>query len=175
MPVSSLLIPSLYSRDINDIDLEGLLNLGIRGLIFDLDNTLVKWGTSEITEQTWSFVENARHLGFKMCILSNNFSERSKSVADSLDIPGIGNALKPSRKGFLRAVDLMGLDPKSVAVIGDQIFTDTLGGNRSGMFTILVNPLWAKEFPVTRVVRLMERLWLRSLKRKGHLRTKLHT
>ena len=165
----SLFAPGLWVDSVFDIDLDGLLRRGIRGLVFDLDNTIVRWGTAEVTEELKALFVRALSLGFRACILSNNFSGRSQRIADELGVKAIGNAMKPSRRGFLRALRLMELRPAEVAVVGDQLVTDILGGNRSGMFTILVNPLWKKELAYTRFVRRIEKAILRRLKAAGRL------
>ncbi len=80
-----------------------------------------------------------------------------------LGIPGLSKANKPSRRAFLQALDLLGSRPEQAAMIGDQVFTDVLGGNRLGLYTILVVPLCRREFLGTRVLRLVERVILRNL------------
>lgn len=96
--------------------------------------------------------------GLAGCIVSNNFSLRVRQVGTLLGVPVVGWALKPVPLGFWRAMAIMGTRPATTALIGDQLFTDVLGGNLLGMYTILVEPLSQDEFPTTRLVRRIERL-----------------
>lgn len=99
-----------------------------------------------------------RAAGLAGCIVSNNFSLRVRQVGTLLGVPVVGWALKPGPLGFWRAMAIMGTRPATTALIGDQLFTDVLGGNLLGMYTILVEPLSEDEFPTTRLVRRIERL-----------------
>lgn len=92
------------------------------------------------------------------CIVSNNFTPRVRRVGAALGLPVVGWALKPVPVGLWRAMAIMRTRPATTALIGDQLFTDVLGGNLLGMYTILVEPLSRDEFPTTRLVRRMERL-----------------
>ena len=86
-------------------------------------------------------------------------------------VPWIANAGKPGRAAYLRAAARLAADPARTAVVGDQVFTDVLGGKRVRMLTILVTPLGRREFPLTRAVRLVERIWLQRLRAAGGLQT----
>jgi HAD superfamily phosphatase (TIGR01668 family) len=103
-------------------------------------------------------VRRLRSTGLAGCIVSNNFSLRVRQVGAMLAIPVVGWALKPVPLGFRRAMAIMGTRPATTALVGDQLFTDVLGGNLLGMYTILVEPLSPDEFPTTRLVRRIERL-----------------
>lgn len=164
-----LFMPDLYLVSVFDIDLEYLERRGIRGIILDLDNTLVQWNHPEPTEPLVAWLERVRAAGFRACIVSNNTSERVACFVRSLDVPGIPKAIKPRRGSFRRAMGLMGTTAADTAVVGDQIFTDILGGRRLGLFTILVHPVSGREFIGTRLVRAMEGFWLRYLQRRGRL------
>jgi len=94
-------------------------------------------------------------------MVSNNFSERVRSVAEQLRIGCIPNALKPLPFGFLRALKQLNLPRRQVAVVGDQLFTDVLGAKLAGnLYTILTEPIESKDFPVTMFFRFLERLML---------------
>lgn len=94
----------------------------------------------------------------RSCIVSNNFSLRVRRIGALLGIPVVGWALKPVPIGFWRAMAIMGTDRATTALVGDQLFTDVLGGNLLGLRTILVDPLSPHEFPTTRLVRRIEGL-----------------
>jgi len=97
-------------------------------------------------------------MGVRMCIVSNNFSSRTQAIGRALNVPVVAAAVKPIPWGFRRAMALMGTQAQSTALIGDQVFTDILGGNLLGVRTILVEPLSTQEFPTTRLIRRLERL-----------------
>lgn len=169
MGVRDLLVPDDYRPSIYGIDLKALRNRGIRGIILDLDNTLVQWNHPEPTEPLERWLGEVREAGFRACIVSNNAGGRVRSFAERLDVPGISKAVKPRRGSFRRAMSLMGTSPPETAVVGDQILTDVLGAKRLGLYVILVKPVTAREFVGTRIVRFLESLWLGHLHRSGRL------
>jgi len=105
-----------------------------------------------------------------MCFVSNNTDLRVKEIADRVNIPFIARAKKPRRRSFRKAMALMDTKPEHTAVVGDQIFTDILGGNRLGLFTVLVSPISRKEFIGTRLVRILEKIILERNKKKYGLK-----
>jgi HAD superfamily phosphatase (TIGR01668 family) len=166
-----ILYPQLYVNTILDIPLQELKKANIKAFILDLDNTVTSWNSSHVTEEIIEWFNLIKVEGFKACILSNNGEKRVLAVAESLGIPYIHRAQKPRRGAFYRAVELMGVTAGETAVIGDQIFTDVLGGNRAGLFTILVVPISSKEFMGTKVSRFFEfwvkRYLIKELKNPG--------
>lgn len=152
-----------------DIDLDGLLQKGIRALILDLDNTLVKWHEAEVPAEVDHWVDQAKARGFRLCIASNALPERVKLIAGRLGIPYVSGALKPRRTPFRKALMRMDVVSQETAVVGDQIFTDVLGGNRLGLYTILTRPLSRKEFPTTRMLRGLENWVIRKLIQEGYI------
>ncbi|ADU51329.1 HAD superfamily (subfamily IIIA) phosphatase, TIGR01668 [Thermaerobacter marianensis DSM 12885] len=159
-------VPSIYA-----IRWDDLRDLGVRGLVLDLDNTLARRDQPLPDETLRRWLDEARQQGFSACILSNNLEHRVQLFAQACGVPAVHAATKPRRRAFLRALQTIGVEPAQAAVIGDQIFTDVLGGNRLGMVTVLVTPLPGKEFVGTRLVRLVERWVLRHLARRGALRS----
>lgn len=155
--------PDLYLDSIHEVDWDKLRRRGIKALILDLDNTLVAWRESEINEELRAWADTMTRGGFRACLVSNNFSGRVGRIADELGIPHLSKAGKPRRGAFRRAMELMGSGPSETAVLGDQVFTDVLGGNRMGLFTILVVPVSRHEFFATKLVRVVERWVLRGL------------
>ena len=162
----SFLYPRIYLDSILDIPLTQLQELNIKAFILDLDNTVTEWNSNEIREEVSQWFTMIKQEGFKACILSNNGERRVLAVAQNLDIPYVHRAQKPCRGGYYRAMSIMEVTPQETAVIGDQIFTDVLGGNRAGLFTILVKPIHPKEFMGTKISRSMEFFVLRRLRRK---------
>lgn len=156
---------------VTDVTLEDLKARGMQGVILDLDNTLVLWHQEEIAEEVLAWLDTLKAAGMKLCILSNSvLSKRSERIAQRLGCPNIRQAKKPSKGGFLRAMQAMGTNSTNTLIIGDQMFTDILGGNRCGLYTVMVAPLQPREFVYTRYVsRPPERWLLRFFQRKGHL------
>ncbi|GAC1658848.1 MAG: YqeG family HAD IIIA-type phosphatase [Vulcanimicrobiaceae bacterium] len=157
--------PDRFAPRLHNVSLDDLAAAGIRGLILDLDNTMVAYRQSEIVLDHLSWVEEAHARGFKMVMLSNNFTDRVATVADQLRIACIPNALKPLPGGFLRAKKMLGLKRREIAVVGDQLFTDILGAKLLGLYTILTEPIEPHDFAITRVFRFFERLLLPG---RGH-------
>lgn len=163
----NLLIPRLQVTTIYDIDLDGLTASGIRGIITDLDNTLVGARDPQATPELIDWLENVRRRGFQVVIVSNNNLARVRTFASPLSIPFIHSARKPTNAAFSKALQLMHLKPEETCVIGDQMMTDVLGGNRMGLYTILVKPISPQDegFFTKAVNRRLERaalFWMRK-------------
>ena len=115
---------------------------GIRLLLADLDNTLVPYGVPLPDEKLKGWRDELAAHGVTLFILSNTRHEsRPRTFAQALDVPYIGHAGKPKTASFVKAMEQMGVAPEQTAIVGDQIFTDVLGGNRAGVATILVKPI----------------------------------
>ena len=150
--------PDGYVARVMDIDLALLAAAGCECLLLDLDNTLLPWKSSEISEEVKAWVARAKELGIKPAIVSNtHYLPRLRKIAEALDIPWTAHAMKPWAKGFVKAARLVGSGPDKTVVVGDQLLTDILGGNRAGMRTILVKPVHHHEFIGTKLSRLVER------------------
>jgi len=146
-----------------DIPLDKLHRKRIRSLIIDLDNTVTKWNDMEVSSEAIRWFKEVKEKGFKVCLVSNNPGERVSFIAGELGIPSISKAGKPRRKAFRQALMILDSKRHETAVIGDQLFTDILGGNRMGLLTIWVEPLSSKEFIGTKVMRLFEKFIVRNL------------
>lgn len=152
--------PSLVvNGDVTAIDLDALWQQGIRGFIFDLDNTVMAPHTGILWDSVTQWLSQLNACGFKSVILTNNkradYCEKAGAV---LNMPVIHTAAKPSQRQFRRAVALLELSVADIAVVGDRPLTDILGGQRLGAYTILVNPLTAQtEKPIIKLLRRLER------------------
>jgi HAD superfamily phosphatase (TIGR01668 family) len=162
---AGLLRPKLFAESIKDISVEALLKLGKKGVLVDLDNTLTIWESEVLPQEAIDWIEAAKKQGLKVCLLSNNKGERVKRLAGILGIPYVDKATKPRRRAFRQGMETLGTDPAETAVIGDQIFTDVLGGNRLKLYTILVVPISTHEFTGTKLMRIVERAVLKRLRR----------
>lgn len=128
--------------NIYEVSGEALARRGIKLLLADLDNTLVPYGVPLPHEKLFAWRDELHAYGITLFILSNNRHEsRPRIFAEGLDVPYIGHAAKPWKRSFLKAMEEMRVTKAQTAIIGDQIFTDVLGGNRAGVSTILVKPI----------------------------------
>jgi len=150
--------PNQTECSILDIDLHKLYLKGYRSILIDLDNTITPWNGNHIEHNLFDWFLQAKCLGFKLCILSNGSYRRVKVVANKLGILAASKKPKPLSRAFKHAIDLIGATPETTIMIGDQIFTDILGGNRLHLYTILVDPICDDEFLGTKFTRLMEKL-----------------
>lgn len=132
----------------------------IRGLVLDVDETLVPLRATEASEELKQWVDQVRQV-VTIWLVSNNLSKaRISGIAESLNLPYILGARKPSRRKLRKATDAMHLPVEQVAMVGDRLFTDVLAGNRLGMFTILVEPMIDPAMPaVSNPTRNVE-VWL---------------
>lgn len=152
----------IYSR-IEDVNLEELKNQDIEGIFLDVDNTLFD-ASSIITEAVDEWLKKAISMGFKLCILSNTHSTKKvQLLRQRYNILGIPLASKPRQKGFNIARNLVDLPKDKLCIIGDQVFTDILGGNKFGIMTILVKPISNKEGIFTKIKRPFEKKVLNKL------------
>ncbi|WP_436664305.1 YqeG family HAD IIIA-type phosphatase [Alicyclobacillus acidoterrestris] len=161
------LMPNEYASSIYEIDLERLWNQGIRLILTDLDNTLVPWNHPDVPEDLATWLNKAHARGFHVCIVSNNSSGRVEEFAALSGLPAVGAAKKPKPVGFLEALQRFDMRAEQAVMVGDQLFTDVRGGNRLGIYTILVLPIESKEWWGTRIVRNVERMAMPLLRARG--------
>ena len=161
-----MIYPKEYLNSVKDIDLNLLKKNNIKGLILDVDNTLISLD-KKMPAGVADWAKNLKNEGIKICILSNsNKINKVESVAKILEVPYIFFGKKPLKSGFLRAKKLLKIDNENIAVVGDQIFTDILGANRCKMYSILVKPIEEKDYFITRVKRPLEKFIIRRYEKK---------
>ena len=134
----------VYLDSTYDIDFETLYREGFRGVIFDIDNTLVPHG-APADARSIALFERLKSIGFESVLLSNNKEPRVKMFNDKVHTHYIFKAGKPGKKGYLRAMELMNTKPDTTLFVGDQLFTDVWGAKRAGILTYLVKPIHPKE------------------------------
>jgi HAD superfamily phosphatase (TIGR01668 family) len=154
--------PDRYVSRLASLSVDALWAEGFRGLIVDLDNTLMGFRQTELEADHLDWVQRAHARGFKIVMVSNNFTERVTGIARQLGVEAIPNALKPLPFSVLRAIRMLKLRRRQIAVVGDQLFTDVLSGKLCGLYTILTEPIENKDFALTRLFRFFERLVLRE-------------
>lgn len=152
--------PFEYVDSVFDIDYKKLYDKGYRGIIFDIDNTLVPHGEPSTAKVDVLF-DSIKNIGFKTILLSDNGEIRIEEFLESIDLPYIDNANKPHTENFNRAVEILQLNKKQVVYIGDQVFKDIYGANKSGIDNILVKFIgWETETKIG-IRRNLERIILR--------------
>jgi hypothetical protein len=159
-----LLTPDYIVRHVTDLTPEWFIAQGIHAVISDLDNTLVCWHNDDITDDVSAWVISLQSAGIRVCLASNTRRlPRLNTLAQQLAVLHVPHsAKKPSTRGLRHALSLLESAPEETAMVGDQLLTDILAGNRLRLTTILVNPLSPKEFIGTRLIsRPLERLLLR--------------
>ncbi|WP_226583218.1 YqeG family HAD IIIA-type phosphatase [Halobacillus litoralis] len=162
-------LPDEHVPSVFDIDPEQLKAKGIRGVITDLDNTLVAWDVPDATEDIKRWFEKMDDHGIQVTIASNNNETRVKLFSEPLDASFIYSARKPLSKAFKKAQKQMNLNKDEIAVIGDQLLTDVLGGNSAGFHTILVVPIVQTDGFFTKINRKIERRILNWMRRRGKI------
>ena len=136
------LLPDRVYQSIYQLDPEALAASGIRLIVADLDNTISPYSVGEPTKEIFAWKETLQHHGISLFILSNNRSPtRIKKYCHQLGVPFIDHAGKPRKASFLKAMEQMGCRKEETIMIGDQIFTDVLGGNNAGIPVYLVKPI----------------------------------
>ena len=137
--------------------LAGLAKSGVRGIILDLDNTLVATRCEDVPAATERFLAEVRGLGLSAVILSNGSAERATRLGKLLGLPAIGTARKPFGMGYRKALEILGMQPEQVVAIGDQFLTDALGAWHQRIRVVLVEPLTPREALLVRAGRPVDR------------------
>lgn len=149
-----------------EIDFRSLYREGYRGVLFDIDNTLVPHG-APADDRAVAFFQELREIGFAYCFLSNNQKERVAPFADRVKGLYIEDAHKPSTKNYVKGMELMGTDRSNTIFVGDQLFTDVYGAKRTGIRNILVKPIHPKEEIQIVLKRYLEKIVLYFYYKEG--------
>lgn len=159
--------PSLYLDSVKNINPTLLKKNNIKGLILDVDNTLIDYYRN-LVDGAEKWCEELKNEGIKCIILSNSNKKRKvEEVAEKLNIDYIMFAKKPLKSGFKRALSKLELKPEEVAVVGDQLFTDVIGAKRMNMFSILVKQVGEKDIFITKLKRPIENAIIKKYLEKG--------
>lgn len=153
--------PDVYVDSTYLINYEKLYESGFRGIVFDIDNTLVPHG-APADERSRELMDRLRRIGYKIMMISNNKEPRVKSFCDVVRTEYIYKANKPFKSGYLKAMERMQTKPSQTLFVGDQLFTDVWGAKRVGMTTYLVKPIHPKEEIQIVLKRYLEKLVLAS-------------
>ena len=156
-------VPDIYKKSIYDIDYKKLKNNGIKCILFDLDNTIIKYKQKEPTKESLELINSLKELGFKVILYSNGMNKRVKSFGESFDIEYYAFCKKPQDKKLKQLLKDLKYNESEVVIIGDQIMTDILLGNTVGITSILTEPIAKKEFIFTKINRRKENKIIKKL------------
>ena len=151
--------PKEYRDSTYTTDFQKLYQEGYRGILFDVDNTLVPHG-APATEESVELFRRLHEMGFSTCLISNNKEPRVTPFADAMETPYVYKAGKPKRSGYQKGMEIMGTGTQNTLFIGDQLFTDVWGANRAGLYSILVKPIDPKEEIQIVLKRYLEKIVL---------------
>lgn len=157
--------PDLMAPSAYEVNFRDYFEKGYRGVIFDIDNTLVPHG-APADKRSIELIEGLKEMGFGVVLLSNNKEPRVKMFNDEVHASYIFKAGKPAKKGYQKAMEMMGTDTKTTLFVGDQLFTDVWGARNTGIFSILVSPIDKKEEIQIVLKRYLEKIVLVFYRRK---------
>ena len=163
-------IPDMYQKSIYHIDYDKLYEDGIKCLLFDLDNTCVPFKDNEPNKKLIELFEMLKDMDFKVIIFSNASKKRLLPFKNGLNVDCSASSKKPNTKKLLKVIKMFGFDLSNVVIIGDQLYTDILCGNRAGIKTILVNPMSTDDLLFTKFFRFLEKGKYRKFAKMGILK-----
>lgn len=161
------LIPDASVQSFLCLSPEWLRARGVRGLLLDLDNTLVPYGCDRPADAVIEHLMALRQAGFGAAIVTNAMPARALTASRHFGLPCLAGAGKPNPAAFRRGANLLSLETSAVAAVGDQVLRDILGGRRAGCTTVLVDPLSGRDFPFTGFLRRSETWIISYLDRRG--------
>ncbi len=167
----NMFFPDEYLASTYVIPFEDLYQKGYRGIIFDIDNTLVPHG-EPADDRARKLFSRLKEIGFATCLISNNQEPRVKMFNEEIQTSYIFDAHKPMTKNYIRAMEIMGTDRNSTLFVGDQLFTDVWGAKRAGIYNILVKPIHPKEEIQIVLKRYLEKIVLYFYKREKNRQKK---
>ncbi|WP_430791356.1 YqeG family HAD IIIA-type phosphatase [Virgibacillus flavescens] len=162
-------LPNEHVKDVFEISPATLKQKGIKGVITDLDNTLVAWDVKRATPEIIEWFKEMNEYDIKVTIISNNNQQRVRIFSEPLEAPFVFSARKPLSRAFKTAAKQMNINKEDIVVVGDQLLTDVLGGNIAGFYTILVLPIVETDGKITQFNRKIERRILNYMRRKGKI------
>ncbi len=158
--------PDIYKNKMSDINFERLKENGIKLLLIDMDNTVLKYKEPCIDVEVRKTIEDLKN-SFQILLFSNGSKHRVKQISETISVPYVSSAFKPCKRKFLKLFKEYKIEPCEVAIIGDQLLTDIKGGNRVGITTILLCPLSEEENFFSRINRKREKKIFKKMGAKG--------
>lgn len=165
-----LFVPKVYVKSFKLLSLAKLKEKGIKVLICDIDNTLAPHDMAKPSEEAIKFLEEAKALGFKVAVASNNTKERVATFCEGLDVFYSYSSLKPLPFVYFKVARHFGVSTSQMAMLGDQLLTDMLGANLARVFTVLSSPLVLRDIPITKMNRKVENIVYSQLEKKNLLK-----
>lgn len=162
----SVFTPDLYLDNITQVDISLLKRHNIKGVILDVDNTLTLHNSQAVEQMVLDWLKEMKDQGIGLTIVSNNYEARVRPFAEKLGLDFVPFGCKPLTRGISIACKRLGLPKEQVAMIGDQIYTDIMGGNLKGVFTILVKPFQLEDSLLFRIKRRLEKIHIRKYHRR---------
>lgn len=166
--IAMLFYPKKYFNKKEDIPVEAYYQQGYRGILFDIDNTLVPHD-EPVDDAAKAFVNRIKELGYGVCLISNNDEQRVRRFAEPLQVEYVYKAWKPGKRGYIEGMERLGTTVEDTLFVGDQIFTDIWGANAAGIYSILLEPINPKEEIQIILKRIPEKLVKWSYRKKYHL------
>ncbi len=161
-----IILPKMYVKDVYNINYDFLKHRNLTNLIFDIDNTILPVGGMNVPDELISLFKKLRK-DFNICLVSNNTKERVIPIADSLEIECMYLANKPKEETFDRTLEILCSNKKNTVMVGDQMLSDIKGANMYGIYTIMVDPVSNKHNIKTLVARILQKLMIKKIKKKG--------
>ena len=155
------LMPSVYA-----VDVDFIKSIGKKAVIFDIDNTLVGFKVKQPDDKIKNYIDSLLSQGIKVAIASNNNAQRVGTFCESLDVPFIHRAAKPLPFGLCGLCKKLGVRPKQTVLVGDQVYTDSLGANLLGMTSVMVDIIDTKETLLFKIKRALEKPVINRKRRK---------
>ncbi len=158
--------PCFMADKMIDLDIDFFRDLGCKALLLDVDNTMTTHDNPTPAEGVIEWIDRMKSYGLKLIIVSNNYPERVSPFAEKIGLDFVARGAKPLAKGYKEACRRLGIKPKEAVAIGDQIYTDIIGGNLLGAYTVLTVPYEAENKIFFKVKRFLEKPVIASYKRK---------
>lgn len=162
----SKFLPDIYQKSIYKINYNKLKSLGIKCIIFDLDNTITPINLNVPTNRLKELFNKLKNMGFKCIILSNSNKKRVEPFKNSLGVDSGFSSRKPSNKKYIKVMNNYNYVPDEIAAVGDQLLTDIYGANKMGFTSILVNPMGQKDFIISLFNRFIEKIIFRTFRKR---------
>lgn len=159
-------VPDMHAQSIYRINYEKLSRLGIKCIIFDLDNTIVPVNVKTPSKEAKELMFKIKELGMRPIIMSNSNKKRVEPFRNGLEIDSCASAAKPLSKNYHKILNVYKMTPEQIACVGDQFLTDILGANKMGMTSILVNRISKKDHAATWINRIIEKFIIFILEKR---------
>lgn len=163
-------VPDIYQKSIYDIDYKKLKKIGIKCLVFDLDNTIAPIILKKPNKKIKDFILMLKDMNFRVLIVSNSPKKRVEPFKDILNVDCACFSFKPFKRKYQKILNIYKLKPNQIACIGDQLLTDIWGANRMDFLSILVNPIGTTDYALTKINRMIEPFIYRKIEKKDFLK-----